>query len=103
MKIFAFDTVKLILNTGKDVSTFTTKLIKYRDPDGNEGRWVAAICPSSNLKIQATIQFPKSGRWKVQAYVWKAGPEFYHGMWAEVRVYPALATTTTVPPTTPAP
>jgi hypothetical protein len=100
MQVFVNDTVTIILNTTKDVSSFTVKKIKYIDPDGDEGRWTAIINPSSNLKIQATIQFSKAGRWKVQAYVSKAGPEYFHGYWAEIRVYEALATTTTAAPTT---
>lgn len=103
MKVFQYDTVRVILNTGKDVSSFTTLLIKWEDPDGDDGRWVATLNGSSDLKIQATVQFNKPGRWRVQAYVWKAGPEYYHGRWAEIRVYKALSTTTTVAPTTAAP
>ena len=100
MKIFKYDTVKLILNTGKDVSTFTIKKIKYESPSGVRNHWDAAICPTSNLCIQATVQFNEKGIWKVQAYVWKAGPEYYHGMYADVKVFEALAPTTTTPPTT---
>jgi len=100
MKVFKYDTVKLILNTGKNVSTFTTMKIKYVTPSGIRGHWnSAAICPSDNTCIQKTVQFDEKGIWKVQAYVSKIG-ETYHGMYADVRVFDPVATTTTVPPTT---
>lgn len=101
MKVFVNDTISLTLNTLKDVSSFTVFRIKYVDPDGNTGRWTASLHPSSNLKIRNTnIQFDSPGRWRVQAYVWKAGPEYYHGYWAEIKVYERLADTTTAAPTT---
>lgn len=100
MKVFKYDTVKLILNTGKDVSTFTTKRIKYESPSGVRGNWTAAICPSSVLCIQATVQFDEKGIWKVQAYVAKSGPQRYHGKLADVRVFDAVSEFTTAPPTT---
>ena len=102
MKVFKYDTVKLILNTGKTLTTFTQLKIKYEKPDGTDGRWTAAICPTNALCLQATVQFTAKGVWRVQAYIFKAG-EWYHGQWADVRVFDALATTTTVPPTTVAP
>jgi len=101
-KIFVNDTVELVLNTGKDVSTYTTYLIKYEDPDNINSRWVSAICPASNLCLRSTVQFNKSGLWKVQAYVSKIGERF-HGIRCDVKVYPQLALTTTLPPTTAAP
>jgi hypothetical protein len=99
MKVFVDDTVRLNLNTGKDVSTFTTFKIKYKKPDGTQGRWTAALCGTSNLCIYADVQFDVSGVWQVQAFVQKVG-EYYHGFWADVRVYDALAPLSTVPPTT---
>jgi hypothetical protein len=102
MKVFVDDTVTLRLNTGKDISGFTTYRIKYKKPDGTRGRWAAALCGTSNLCLSASVVFDVSGVWQVQAYVYKAG-EYYHGFWADVRVYDALAPWSTVPPTTPAP
>lgn len=107
MKIFVNDTVNLILNTGKNISTFTTFKIKYEDPDGTRGQWTAALYPSNNLCLNAVVEFDTKGLWKVQAYVAKVG-EVYHGMWADVMVFqplfvPTTAPATTVPPTTLAP
>jgi hypothetical protein len=45
------------------------------------------------------VAFDTAGLWKVQAYVEKVGENF-HGLWADIYVYPALSTTTTEAPTT---
>lgn len=103
MKVFVDDTITLNLNTGKDISTFTTFKIKYKKPDGTQGRWGASLCGASNLCLTGDVTFDVSGVWQVQAFVQKVG-ETYHGFWAGVRVYDAIAPDpTTAPPTTAVP
>ena|SRR4030065_1960098 len=101
-KVFVDDDVLLTLNTYKVLTTFTNIRIKFQKPDGTKGRWLAAIHPSLNTRLRATVNFDESGVWKVQAFVSKVG-EKYHGMWADIKVYDAVAFDTTAAPTTPAP
>jgi len=98
-KVFVNDTVDLILETLKNVSTFTKFLIKYEKPGGVRSRWASAKCPASDTCLRSTVTFDTAGLWKVQAYVGKVGENF-HGLWADIYVYPALSTTTTLAPTT---
>lgn len=98
-KVFVDDTVVLTLATGKVLTTFTLFRIKYEKPDGTKGFWASAIHPSNSQAIRSTVSFDTPGNWKVQAYVAKVG-EKYHGFWVDVRVYKAIAPTTTTPPTT---
>jgi len=103
-KVFVSDTVRLILNTGKVLSTFTLFKIKYKKPNGIKGSWIADIYPTNNKCLYADVTFDSPDIWKVQAYVSKNN-ESYHGMWADVKVYAAIAPNTinlltTVPPTT---
>ena len=101
-KVFVDDDVLLTLETGKILTTFTTFKIKFQNPNGDKGNWPAAIHPSINTRLRATINFDVSGIWKVQAFVSKVG-EKYHGMWADVKVYDTIAFDTTAAPTTAAP
>jgi len=100
MRVFVDDTIQLILNTEKDVSAFTRFRIKYEKPDGSNGQWNAALYPTDNNCVYADVQFPTSGIWRVQAYVYKSG-EWYHGFHTDVKVYKRLnIPTCTTPPTT---
>ena len=101
-KVFVDDDVLLTLETAKVLTTFTTFKIKFQKPSGDKGNWLAAIHPSINTRLRATINFDVSGIWKVQAFVSKVG-EKYHGMWADIKVYDAIAFDTTAAPTTAAP
>lgn len=100
MKVFVYDDIDLVLETGKNISALTTFIIKYTKPDGTPGRWAAAL--SGTTKVAATVNFTEDGIWRVQAFV-KGGGNQYHGLRCDVRVFPYLATETTVPPTTAAP
>lgn len=101
MKVFENDTIKLILNTGMDISSFNNYRIKYESPSGVRGNWAATLCGSSNLCLQATVVFDEHGIWKVQAYVRKPAPDrIYHGKKADVKVFKAISDLTTAPPTT---
>lgn len=101
MKVFKNDTVKLILNTGMDISSFTNLRIKYESPNNVTGYWSATLCGASNLCLEATVKLNESGIWKVQAYVRKNAPvRIYHGKIADVQVFEAVSEFTTAPPTT---
>lgn len=98
-KIFVNDDVLVTLSTGKVLTTYTDLRIKFEKPNGVKGYWSAAIHPSINTKLRATVAFDMAGVWKVQAFVSKLN-EKYHGMWSDVKVYEAIAPDTTVLPTT---
>jgi hypothetical protein len=98
-KVFVDDDVLLILNTAKVLTLYPTLKIKYENPYGTKGHWDAIIHPSLNTRMQAIVNFDLSGIWKVQAFAANVGEKF-HGMWADVKVYDAIAPDTTVPPTT---
>ena len=103
-KVFVDDDVLLTLNTNKVLATFTNLRIKFINPNGIKGRWIATIHPSLNTRLRATVNFNISGIWKVQAFISKVGEKF-HGMWVDIKVYNAIAPdttamSTTVPPTT---
>jgi hypothetical protein len=98
-KVFVDDNVLLVLSTSKVLTTFTTIRIKFESPHGIKGYWTANIHPTINTKLQAMVSFNIDGIWKVQAFITKAN-EKYHGMWADVKVYEALAPDTTPAPTT---
>jgi len=98
-RVFVGDDVLLILNTQKNLSTFTNLRIKWQNPYGVKGYWNAVIHPSINTKIQAVTNYDTAGTWKVQAFASKIG-EKYHGYWTEIKVYQPIAPDTTVLPTT---
>lgn len=97
-KVFVNDDVLLTLITNKVLTGFTC-YIKYERPDGTGGKWAALIHPSITTRLRAGVNFDTSGIWKVQAFVVMGG-ERYHGAWADIKVYDAIAPDTTVPPTT---
>jgi hypothetical protein len=99
-KVFVNDEILLTLSTGKILTIYADKRVKFEKPNGVKGYWTAAIHPSINTKIQATVYFDMEGIWKVQAFVSDGASETYHGMWTDVKVYEALAPDTTVLPTT---
>jgi hypothetical protein len=93
METFIGDTVQIILDTGIDISGFTSFIMKYRRPDGSSGIWVAEIDPT-NVKrmIYLTLQddLNQSGMWAVQAHVELNGT-MLHGKWVNFTVYVPLA------------
>lgn len=89
MDTFVRDTINLRLNTGQDISGFSVIKVKYKDPAGTTGEWVAAVCPSNNNYVLIGIDqhLLVNGIWLVQAYVANtAETERYHGDWAELAV-----------------
>ena len=98
-KVFVDDDILLTLSTGKVLTTFTIFKIKFERPNGTKGNWPAALHPSINTRMEATVNFDMAGVWKVQAFI-SSGVEKFHGMWADVKVYEAIAFDTTSPPTT---
>lgn len=99
-KVFIGDDVLLTLSTQKVLTMYVNKRIKFQKPNGVKGYWTAAIHPSVNTKIQATVNFDMEGVWKVQAFASDNAGAKFHGMWADVKVYAAVAPDTTVLPTT---
>ena len=91
METFVNDSTKLVLNTGMDISGYSTLKIKYKDPNGDTGEWTAALCPDSDLCMQVylTGRIPTPGTWKAQAYI-SHGGEVYHGKWTEFQVLTPL-------------
>lgn len=92
MKTFIRDTITLLLNTGKDLSTYTDHMIKYRNPDGTTGYWNASICPLDSNCIQTIVneELLVPGKWIVQAFT-TDGASRYHGEFAEFLVLAPLA------------
>jgi hypothetical protein len=99
-KIFINDEILLTLSTGKVLTAYTIKKIKYEKPNGVKGYWTASIHPSINTKMQATAYFDIEGIWKVQAFISNGALKKFHGMWVDVKVYEAIAPDTTLAPTT---
>jgi len=104
-KVFVNDEILITLSTGKILTMYAILRVKFEKPNGIKGYWTAAIHPTINTKMQATVYFDMEGIWKVQAFASDGAIEKYHGMWADVKVYAAIAPNTTnlpttVPPTT---
>lgn len=64
--------VKIVLDCGLDISTATTKQIKYRKPRGDAGAWTATL-ESDNASLSytttAATDLSEVGTWRLQAYV----------------------------------
>lgn len=62
---------KIILNVGVDISTATTRRIKYLKPDGTEGYWSAAEESTTSISYTTTAatDLNIAGTWRLQAYV----------------------------------
>ena len=74
MKIYKGDVGTIIkLDTGNDLNSATTTKIKWKDPDGQTGEWIADIeTPAADGYISYKItngDLNKKGTWKVQSYV----------------------------------
>ena len=102
-KVFVNDEILLTLSTGKVLTVYTDKRVKFEKPNGVKGSWTATIHPSINTQMYATVYFDMEGIWKVQAFISDGTGGTYHGMWADVKVYEALAPDTTLAPTTSSP
>lgn len=105
METYVGDTLKLIINTGIDISGYSTLCIKYRKPDGTIGTWAATIDPSDNKKMIYTCDtedLDQAGEWVVQASV-EEGAQQLNGRWIRFDVHEPLREAcgaTTVAPTT---
>jgi hypothetical protein len=99
-KVFVNDEILLTLSTGKVLTMYAIKRVKFEKPNGVKGYWTATIHPSINTKMQATVYFDMEGIWKVQAFISDGAVEKFHGMWVDVKVYEAVAYDTTPAPTT---
>jgi hypothetical protein len=63
--------LKIILNVGADVSSATTKHIKYLKPDGTIGYWEAEEESITSISYTTTSSsdLDIKGLWRLQAYV----------------------------------
>jgi len=65
--------LSLRANTGVDITGATAMLIKYTDPDGNEGSFTASIYDASkgiiNYDIVSSTDLNIIGKWVLWAYV----------------------------------
>jgi len=89
METFVGNTVKLILETGIDLTGYTTLRVRYIKPDKTYGSWIAALSPTDNTWLEYTtlitdLNIP--GTWVVQAHVTDIG-QALHGKWADFMVY----------------
>lgn len=72
MSVFIGDTgVKIILEVGTDITSATTRKIKYRKPSGDSGSWTAIQESSISISYTTTAatDLNEAGRWRLQAYV----------------------------------
>jgi len=72
MSVFIGDTgVKIILEVGTDITSATTRKIKYRKPGGDSGSWTAIQESSISISYTTTAatDLNEAGRWRLQAYV----------------------------------
>lgn len=107
MQTFVGNTPTITLQTGVDVSGYTTWLIHYRKPNGITGCWTATVCPADDECItydSGPTDIDVAGDWTLQAYVEGAAGVNHHGLWVTFKVHdPLLETCTTLAPTTAAP
>jgi len=102
METFVGDTIRIILQTGIDLTGYTTLWIKYKKPDLSTGHWVATKDGTEDTwmyydTLETDLDMP--GIWTIQAY---AESSRLHGLWANFQVHQPIPDTT-VPPTTLAP
>lgn len=104
MATFVGDALTVTIHTGTDVSTFTSKYLKYTKPNGDTGKLTIIIDPSDSTSFICTIVagvLDQAGIWAFQVYV-SVGSSTYHGELVQLKVLEKIPLTTT-PPTTLAP
>ena len=105
MDTYVGDTIQFIINTGIDISGYSTKCIKYRKPDGTVGTWAAAINPTNSKQMIYTCDtedLDQAGKWVIQASVEEAAQQL-NGRWIRFDVHEPLreaCSATTAAPTT---
>jgi hypothetical protein len=93
MDVFIGDTVVISLNTGMTITGYSSYIIKYRRPDGQEGIWVGDLDPADNRCVKYTTlhtDLCMAGKWSIQAYV-SVGTTYLHGAWANFVVLDPVA------------
>ena len=62
---------KIVLNVGVNISTATTRQIKYEKPDGTTGYWTAAEESTTSIShtTVAATDLNEDGNWKLQSYI----------------------------------
>ena len=63
-KVFVNDEILITLSTGKILTMYAILRVKFEKPNGIKGYWTAAIHPTINTKMQATVYFDMEGIWK---------------------------------------
>ena len=104
METYVGDSVTFIVETSVDLTSFTTKYLKYKKPDGTWGKWNISFDGASPTIITCALNsgdLDIAGVWSLQAYV-SIGASAYHGKIVDVLVRERIYLTTT-PPTTLAP
>lgn len=97
METFVGDTIKIILNTYIDCSSYETLVIKFKKPSGITGTWPATM-ETDNTKISYVTEpsdLDEKGEWAIQAHVEAAGAQL-HGKWAAFTVFEPIADPETV-------
>jgi hypothetical protein len=93
METFVGDSIMLILDTGIDISGYTSFIMKYKRPDGVTGIWIGEIHPTNIKALQyytLSQDLNVSGEWAIQAHV-ELGNVALHGKWANFTVYNPLS------------
>ena len=104
MQTFVGDTVYLIVETGVDLTSLTTRYLKFRRPDGTTGKWSVSFDGSNETVMTCHLSntdLDMAGVWAIQAYA-AVGTEVYHGDFVSFTVDNKIPLTT-APPTTVAP
>jgi hypothetical protein len=89
METFVGDTIRLILDTGIDISGYTTLLMRFKRPDGTTGEWSASLHSTNHKWMEYTTydyDLDQDGIWAIQAYV-ESAAAFLHGKWVDFTVY----------------
>jgi len=62
---------KIVLKVGVNISTATTRQIKYEKPSGTTGYWTAAQESTTSISYTTTAatDLDEDGNWKLQAYI----------------------------------
>lgn len=81
MSVHVTQTLKVVLDTGIDVTGAGSLAILYRQPNGTEGSWTATQVSSDETKIESENTIPDDrGVWTFQAKVVISGKTYYGTM-----------------------
>lgn len=75
-QIFAGHSKLISFETGQDLSSFATKQILYRKPDGTTGAWTATV-NGTKLEYQVTDQINQLGVWELQPLAYSGSTRWF--------------------------